>query len=833
MAQNKKTVAELKNELYIATLIEKHQNNNVWLTKTFKEKYEKILAEYLKNAQQLSISQEKALTCVEKDFAPYYREYDVLLYLLLTFSMSHLDISKLTENEMSHAKDLLISDFEHDMDNTRHAISEIISHLKEWYRTPSINHAFIVKSLELDCNNGLNCFEPFSHFFDYSETLAYSMEELVIYKCLQSCTISCISKEKLHDLFSMGWSSSDYPGLTEEEIEEIVEEKVQSKIANFVNNPRIKLVPESTNSENWQFDSEKEYNSILLPLDFFFAYAETMNIDFFMNHVCDGGRIILYGCPDKDDNSSSNSSYRKKIEKIAHRIDFATYFAKQKLGGGEEIYVFIKGKTSSAVDVLYPYDSNLFGKMDITHEGMFNQVALTSEDLIAINYDMSKLEWIPSPHVSVDERYLALQDFLAASKDEYVRLKHTAFGKVFSPDNYASSFDTFVVNPSSLRETQVDEKWKKVSEPVFVIRQNPFAVAYVEASADQPVYFKEMTMTFSVKENVVDPKYLYLLSTNGKLEQVVKNCPEEYFLFDDYTLYTDERSVSYVGFWPAKSLLCHKELIAIPSFAKQKELCESLEKSERRRIDRAAMAQYRQDIHERKHALGQIILQMRSWWDELVFAKEENDGCIDDNYVYGKKHPHTVKHIFESMESYLDELSKGIETFTPEDNAIYQTKEQINITDYLEDYVNKHSNPCFDFEVVSNPVSTDKGLFVFSRNALDTIFQNIVFNAWKHGFKDRPQGNVIRLSWTEDEDTVQLLISNNGSPLEESMNNNNLFKYGETTSIGEESVDGHHHYGLGCYQVWCLMRDKNQGDVQCISEPEKDFPVTFKLIFNK
>lgn len=839
MAQNKKTVAELKNELYIATLIEQHQNDNRWLTKIFKDKHEEKLATYLKNAEQLSMSREEATSFLDDYLVPDYKKQDVLLFLLLTYSLSHLDRSKLTEEEAHYAQELIISDFSHEEDKTCLAISEIIVLLNEWYKTPNISHAFIVKSMELDCNNGLNCFEPFSHFFDYSETLAYSMDELVIYKCLQSCAISFLSEEKLHDLFYMGWSSSDYPGLSEEQIEEIVEKKTQAAISNFLNSPKIRLVSnyeantvKSQKSIFALFDREKQYDCILLPLEFLFAYDEPMSIDFFMDHVCDEGRVILYGCTDEDDNSGSDSEYRKRIEKIAHRIEFATFFAKQKVGG-MEIYVFIKGKTSNKVDVFYPYESESFGRIDVIHEGMFNQVELTSEDLIALNYDMSKLEWIPSSHVAANERYVTLKDFLKVSKDEHIRLKQTDFGTVFSPDHYATSFDTFVVLPSSLREAQVDDKWKKISEPVLVIRENPFSVAYVEASADQPVFFKEMALTFSVKKDVVDPKYLYLLSTNGKLEQVVKSCPSYFFEFNEYELYKDEQNKTWVGYWPAKSLLCHKGLIAIPTIQAQREYCEIAEKAERNRIERAAMAQYRQDIHERKHALGQIMTQMRSSWESLLLSKNEHNGCLDDVFVYGKKHPHTVKQIFETVDSFMKELDEGIENFTPEDRGDFHTKEKIVLFDYLDNFIKKHSNPCFELQLDPNSKAETTGIIYFSKNALDTVLQNLIFNAWKHGFKGKDSNNLIRFTIKEDDDSVLLFVSNNGSPLAANMENGVLFKYGQTSARGQESVDGHHHHGLGCHQIWCLMRDKGQGDVECISEPNKDFPVTFKLSFHK
>lgn len=834
MVQNKKTVTELKNELYVATLIEEHKKDKLWLTKSVKEKYDEACIKRFENARDMSNPQNEAfLSEVKESMMFSYKEKDLLLYLLLKFSIHHLEISKLTDVEKNFAEGLIISEFNHEMETTSLAIPVVVERLNSWYKTPGINHDFVVKYMEFYCNKGLNCFEPFSHFFDYSETLAYSMDELVIYKCLQSCAISFLPEEELRLLFIKSWCSSNYPCLLDEQNEEIVEKKTQSAISDFINSPKIRLVSnseantaKSQKSIFVQFTRDRQYDCILLPMEFLFAYDEPMSIDFIMDHVCDEGRVILYGRP-------SNSEYRKRIEKISRRIDFATFFSQQKLGEGMEIYIFKKGKTSNKVDVFYRYESDSYGGIDLIHEGMFNQVELTSDDLVALNYNMSKLEWIPRSHVRANERYLSLKDFLDASNEELIRMEQTDFGPVFSPDHYATSFDTFVVLPSSLREAQVDDKWKKISEPVLVIRENPFSVAYVEASADQPVFFKENALTFSVKKDVVDPKYLYLLSTNGKLEQVVKSCPRNYFEINDYELYKDEQNRIWVGYWPAKSLLLYKGMIAIPTIQAQREYCEIAEKAERNRIERAAMAQYRQDIHERKHALGQIMTQMRSTWESLLLSKNEHNGYLDDDFVYGKKHPHTVKQLFETVDSFMKEMDEGIENFTPEDRGDFHTKEKIVLFDYLENFIKKHSNPCFELQLDLNSKAETKGIIYFSKNALDTILQNLIFNAWKHGFKGKDSDNLIRFTIKEDEDSIILFVSNNGSPLAANMENGVLFKYGQTSARGQESVDGHHHHGLGCHQIWCLMRDKGQGDVECISEPNKDFPVTFKLSFHK
>lgn len=829
MTQNKKTVAELKSELYIATLIEKHQYDNLWLTKSVKDEYEKECIEFMENAKEMPITQEEALSWMGEYVMSFYKEKDILLYLLLTFSMSHLEVSKLTDEEMSFAKELIISEFKHEMEETSLAISVIINGLNKWYKTPTINHDFIVKRLELDCNNGLNCFEPFSHFFDYSETLAYSMEELVIYKCLQSCTISCISKEKLHNLFSMGWCSSDYPGLSEEEIEEIVEEKVQSKIFNFVNNPKIKLVSNSKAHEVdpqksiiWKNDRERLYNCILLPLNLLLAHTDTLNIDFYISHVCEGGRIILYGRPDEEEISSSNSSYRMEIAKIAHRIEFSTYFAKNKLGGGMEVYVFIKGKASSKVDVYYPYESSSI-RMDVIHGGMLNHVKLTSQDLLAINYDMSKLKWIPSPHVAVNERYLTLKDFLDASKDEYVRLKQTAFGKIFSPDNYATSFDTFVVQPSSLREAQVDDKWKKVLEPVFVIRENPFSVAYVEASPDHPVFFKEMTMTFSVKKDVIDPKYLYLLSTNGKLERIIKDCPGHFFEFNEYELYKDEQNRSWVGYWPAKSLLCHEGLVAIPNKEEQLRLVSDFVINQMHENLEASFENFKKEIHRRKHALTPVVSDIQKRWNVLQKYIKKNGGIIRLDDTIGIENPIPVS-AWNNQISYdleiLTNRTKRLADDPTEIGAEYGSACTFSMQDFIAQYIESHRPDGYSI-LVDESIGKCTNLF-FSKSGLEHIFDNIIRNAISHGFEPS-RNNIVLLKAYQNDDYVVLSVCNNGLPISKGLTEDDILSWGRSTNLGENG-----HEGIGGNEIKNIINFYG-GKVNILSAPQDEYTVEYQL----
>lgn len=848
MTRNKRSIAELKSELYISELIEKHKTEDFWLVNFEKEQFEKeiksILAKGNPSRSHLSWIYD------------LHKEFDILFYLLIAYF-------KQFENR-DLPSDVLTPDsfLCGNIDVVWEQIDpEVLSRFLE---KPLQSFYFLSDKIKTVlnrlCKKGKNCYEPCSHFLTHSEQLVASQEEktIRIFFYLLSpnnkesrvediATEEAIGREDLEECWNKIHKSNekfDFD-IAEKELMEYRRCTAETEVVSWIKNEKITISSGeelSANSAEGRYNfvntkiwehCQKTYDNIFLSLGVgnSFFDKDVVSLDVFdikeaLNHVTDGGHVILL----MDEANAEHLNWSMAdIHKRMLDAGCLSGIISDTFMSKERFYIFEKGKKDDLINVRFPIMLNS-NNSNYAETSESHLMQIRYRDLVALDFDVKEIRNIPSFHASEGDRFLTLSSLLTASKEE--RVAEPTIGRIFEKSRCADDWSSFIIEPVSLREAEVDSKWKKITTPTFVIgNKMPLQVAYVKASTEHPVFFRKYDLTFSVKEENIEPRFLYLICTNGQFQSAADF---EFIYTADYEYIVDEKGVHHMDFCPSKALLDFSHgLIAIPSISKQRELTLLAEKTEQNRIDRAAMSQYRQDIHERKHALAQIILNMRSSWDALVLAKEENEGVISDNYVYGKKHPHTVKSIFESVESYMDELSKGIETFTPEDNAIFQTKELINVTEYLEEYVKKHSNPYYDFEIVSNPDSSDKGLFVFSRNALDTICQNIVFNAWKHGFRNRTQGNVIRLSWSEDEDSVQLFISNNGSPLEESMNNINLFKYGITTARNQEPVDGHHHYGLGCYQVWCLMRDKGQGDVQCISEPEKEFPVTFKLIFNK
>ena len=182
--------------------------------------------------------------------------------------------------------------------------------------------------------------------------------------------------------------------------------------------------------------------------------------------------------------------------------------------------------------------------------------------------------------------------------------------------------------------------------------------------------------------------------------------------------------------------------------------------------------------------------------------------------------------------------------------------ENISLTDFIEDYIEKHKSPLFRFDydaashyhIIDNigaeEVYDEKGNIigftggkteectfeyaVFPPEALTIIFDNIVSNACCHGFdgrEDEPNRNIIKIELSTEGTDHIISISNNGKPVSEIVTEDYVFTYNSSTQNGKN------HFGIGGYEVKRLMKEFD-GDAEFISRPEDRFPVVYRLVFH-
>ncbi len=285
--------------------------------------------------------------------------------------------------------------------------------------------------------------------------------------------------------------------------------------------------------------------------------------------------------------------------------------------------------------------------------------------------------------------------------------------------------------------------------------------------------------------------------------------------------------------------------ICVPSIEKQNELCKedtrrSLTESDRKIIE--SYEDFRRDIHMKKHAIGQTLANFNNWWKLLEKAKKMGNGIIvDENAIISKIHKVYVKDIFENLENSISKLTTQLNKF---DSGYGLIKDDIALTEFIENYIQKNKSPLFRFEYNSiahrsqdNIPSDITGEYCilkgdpieyikFPKEALVRIFDNIVSNARAHGFNDREEfDNIIKIEIDSNGLDYIVSISNNGKALDTSMKSEDITIYGHT------SGNANTHLGIGGYEIKRLMEEFGD-NLEIISEPNSEFTVIYKLIFH-
>lgn len=228
---------------------------------------------------------------------------------------------------------------------------------------------------------------------------------------------------------------------------------------------------------------------------------------------------------------------------------------------------------------------------------------------------------------------------------------------------------------------------------------------------------------------------------------------------------------------------------------------------------------YKQDIRMKKHALAQTLRVMKDWWMNLLMARENGNGVIDDTATIGQLRPVAVKDIFGNIDHEINMLFKQVNSFNMGDTMKVDV---FDAKDFIQQYVNHH-DPMFEYQCELPEKAAN---IRFPKEAFQIILDNISSNACSHGFKGRgKEKNIIRIIAEIKGQDLIIRVDNNGKPMPVGMTAEKVFTYGDTTEEGSDE-----HGGLGCYQIKDLMT-KFGDEVELELNPEADFPVAYKLVF--
>lgn len=263
-----------------------------------------------------------------------------------------------------------------------------------------------------------------------------------------------------------------------------------------------------------------------------------------------------------------------------------------------------------------------------------------------------------------------------------------------------------------------------------------------------------------------------------------------------------------------------------------------------------AFNEFKEDMHLKKHAIGQTIFSINNWMTLLKLARKRGEGIVKDSDVIGKAHPHSVYEIYENLEATLKRLQIQISKM---DTGYEMLPIHIGITSFINDFISRHPRSEFEYinlvdwcakddipvvnmdedNNITGISSTDfvlrKGddlhTIYFPKEALELIFENIISNACSHGFSEAEKAYKVRITGELNGKDISIYVSNNGNPIHKDFSANDVFKYAKSTS---DAISGHH--GTGGYEVWKLMKQFG-GSAEFISTPNEEYTVTYKLTF--
>lgn len=256
----------------------------------------------------------------------------------------------------------------------------------------------------------------------------------------------------------------------------------------------------------------------------------------------------------------------------------------------------------------------------------------------------------------------------------------------------------------------------------------------------------------------------------------------------------------------------------------------------------------KREIKSTRHAMGQTLSALSSNWEQFkLFCQLKKEG-INLEDIVGRINPISLNNLMGSIEYAISTLEKQLVSLKYEQTD-WGNEVAINPYKFINDYIRTHSTPSVRMINIGNDNTADvpyfeddsdevkyfhtdaSDVFYAPERLLERIFNNIVSNAKAHGFTSESINNEIRFDWKLEEGNIVITISNNGQPLKSGVTGDDVLMNDFTTALNEKAADGTLHSGQGGYEIKSLM--EGLGSVEVISQPDAEFPVIYKLTFEK
>lgn len=379
-------------------------------------------------------------------------------------------------------------------------------------------------------------------------------------------------------------------------------------------------------------------------------------------------------------------------------------------------------------------------------------------------------------------------------------------GKIVKP-NMLSSDIYSTLNVQDLEEGDVDRSFSVITKDALLMSPiGNLKPTQIINNGENVYYRKDRLHAIYVDERKILPEYLLLeLSKDYVTDQLrlkYKGDAISRLSLDDLlSIYIQCPEVQSQAHRIEMNIVQERKML---HFAKlEKELSEIKDKQH---------ADYVKLLRQRKHRIQQVMNEFGPAFSLLNKYRKEHGGVLRDNDIVATRTGETVENYFDKLDMVISKVEDLITCLVDKDS--WGNTNSVDIDSYIDNIPSHHLSARFDIQTLHNrDISIEEEgeeadlnearNVLINENDLATIFDNIIANAAKWGFTDDVRKDYrVRIEVADaildNQQAIQIVVSNNGNPIHPSVDRTRFFEwgYGTGTGIGTSQLkDIVEHYG--------------------------------------
>lgn len=541
--------------------------------------------------------------------------------------------------------------------------------------------------------------------------------------------------------------------------------------------------------ENLSIPSGKDYSVIIAtPPHWGTENADDMDCFYTKLVSCANkscGRIILI---DEYHVLASDKMYGFRKKMIDHSL-LDIYISGRSLGA--DIYILHAAEQSEYSPLHFvcghKYSSSYADNILTLHN------KLNKSDVVSIDYDFNAASDLV---VGGQGKSYSFNELFSIPKTGIEEKGVNGIRRVFQQKNLANDFSDFVVDAQALDLVEIKGNYRVITEDKLIMYVGDrIRCSYIKADIQNPVYVGHQFAVLDLNKEILIPEYVQILCVKNYLEMAFDDSWErDYYRVTDYNFDSFTEQEFYIT--PEHKIIGKNYRLRIPSKEEQLKSIENAKfinasSLERERALKTMLAEKawlnEEHIRNIKHRIGNELLPIKNDIDTFVKLFRKHPEGLTFDTVRGKDEK--VSEILERLSRCINQVTESLQDLTRTiDKA---NLKPVDLVETVSGFVKKFAGNN-DFKIITSDIPAERIYVNGSKNMIDSILQNIVSNAIRHGFIDKSRKDyaIKVLVQYDGSGNVVLTVANNGAPMSALGKDNYFIRGGVAGDTGHSGIGG-------------------------------------------